>query len=169
MSRIRGRDTGPELLLRQALRSAGLRGYRLHVQGIPGRPDVVFRRQRVAVFVDGAFWHGHPSAFREGKSGEFWDRKIAENRARDRRYDESLRASGWHVLRLWDFEIERDAEACVQRVAALFGHARLDAQHLPQADDVEEQPVVRAAIRPSKSPADITAERKRKGSRLRTR
>ena len=110
------RDTGPELALRRALFAIGLRGYRVHRTDIPGRPDLAWIGRRVAVFVDGAFWHGHPSAFRLGKSGAFWDRKIGDNIARDRRIDEQLQASGWRVLRLWDFEVEADSLACAERV-----------------------------------------------------
>ena len=81
MARVRTRDTAPELMLRKALWAAGLRGWRLHPR-LPGRPDLAWRRQRVAMFVDGAFWHGHPDYYR-GQSGPFWDEKIARNRARD--------------------------------------------------------------------------------------
>lgn len=116
MAAVRGRDTGPELLLRQLLREAGLRGYRLHRKDIPGRPDVAWIGRRVAVFVDGAFWHGHPSAFTQGKSGKFWDDKIAANVQRDRQNDERLRETGWVVVRIWDFEVERDPVECVKRV-----------------------------------------------------
>ena len=76
MSRIRATNTGPEVVVRKALWSRGLRGYRLNVRSLPGRPDVAWKSRRVAVFIDGAFWHGHPSAFKEGKSGSYWDQKI---------------------------------------------------------------------------------------------
>jgi DNA mismatch endonuclease (patch repair protein) len=69
----------------------------------------------LAVFVDGAFWHGHPDYYR-GQSGPFWDEKIGRNRARDRRVDAELEAEDWRVLRIWDFEVERDLRACVERV-----------------------------------------------------
>lgn len=67
------------------------------------------------MFVDGAFWHGHPDFYR-GQSGPFWDEKIARNRARDRRVDKDLRDLGWKPLRLWDFEVEKEPEVSAERV-----------------------------------------------------
>src|SRR5687767_6028947 len=69
MARIRSRNTGPELALRRALHAAGVRGWRCHAKHLPGKPDLAFTRWRVAVFVDGCFWHGHPDFFTPGKSG----------------------------------------------------------------------------------------------------
>jgi DNA mismatch endonuclease (patch repair protein) len=118
MSRIRAKDTQPELLLRQALWRHGLRGYRLNVKDLPGRPDVVWRKHRVAVFVDGAFWHGHPSAFQVGKSGDYWDKKIQRNMERDREAGAALKSQGWSVLRFWDFNVKADVDACVAAIEA---------------------------------------------------
>jgi DNA mismatch endonuclease (patch repair protein) len=120
MSRVRGRDTGPELLLRRALFALGVRGWRCHRANLPGKPDIAFGRSRLAVFVDGAFWHGHPSRYWQGRSGPYWDAKIARNQARDRRVDAELQAQGWSVLRLWDFEVEADPAAAAQRVRDLL-------------------------------------------------
>lgn len=117
MRAVRQRDTGPELTLRRALFAAGIRGWRCHYARVPGRPDLAWPRLKVAVFVDGAFWHGHPSRHREGRSGAYWDEKIAGNVARDRRVDGELGAAGWTVLRAWDFEIRRELEAVVIRVS----------------------------------------------------
>jgi DNA mismatch endonuclease (patch repair protein) len=108
MSRIRSTDTKPELALRRALHAVGIRGWRCHPHGVPGKPDVAFRRWRVAVFVDGRFWHGHPDFFTFGKSGEYWDAKIARTEERDRLANKALAADGWKVLRFWDFEVEED-------------------------------------------------------------
>ena len=118
MSRIRRRDTKPELLLRRAVWARGLRGYRLDDRRLPGRPDLAWTRQKVAVFIDGAFWHGHPSAFTHGKSGKYWDEKIARNVERDRLADAALRELGWTVLRFWDFEVRKECERCVSEIAA---------------------------------------------------
>lgn len=82
---------------------------------LPGRPDFAWRSRRIAVFVDGAFWHGHPDYY-WGQSGKFWDEKIARNRARDARVNAQLEEMGWTVLRFWDFEVERDLPECVRRV-----------------------------------------------------
>jgi DNA mismatch endonuclease (patch repair protein) len=123
MSRIRRRDTQPELILRRALREAGLRGYRLDVRQLPGRPDVAWIGRRLAVFVDGAFFHGHPSAYTYGKSGDYWDAKIARNVARDRAADAALTEMGWEVIRLWDFEVREQLDSCVARIKAAHAAA----------------------------------------------
>jgi DNA mismatch endonuclease, patch repair protein len=115
MSRVRTRDTEPELKLRRALWAAGVRGWRVHPARVPGRPDLAWIGRHVAVFVDGAFWHGHPDYY-WGQSGRFWDEKIATNRARDERINRQLRDNGWKVLRFWDFELQSDLETCLDRV-----------------------------------------------------
>jgi DNA mismatch endonuclease (patch repair protein) len=120
MSRIRSKDTKPEIALRQALFAAGVRGWRCHPKGVPGKPDLAFRRTKLAVFVDGRFWHGHPDYFTFGKSGDYWDRKIARTQERDRLADEALNAAGWRVLRFWDFEIEDDLDSCVDTVIEIL-------------------------------------------------
>lgn len=124
MARIRSRDTQPELLLRRELWRRGVRGYRLDVRGLPGRPDLSWRARRVAVFVDGAFWHGHPSAFTEGKSGSYWDAKIKRNMERDRAADAALLEMGWSVLRFWDFDVRRELQACADAVEAALDGGR---------------------------------------------
>ena len=116
MQRVRREGTAPELTLRRALSHAGLRGYRLQWSNAPGRPDIAWVGRRVAVFVDGAFWHGHPSRYWQGRSGPYWDAKIARNQARDRRNDAALLQAGWRVIRIWDFEVIQDVAQCVERV-----------------------------------------------------
>jgi DNA mismatch endonuclease, patch repair protein len=116
MASVRGRDTRPEIRLRRALYAAGVRGWRCHDARLPGKPDVSFGRARLAVFVDGGFWHGHPSRFRPGRSGTYWDAKIARNQERDREVDEALLDRGWRVIRVWDFEVEADAAKTAARV-----------------------------------------------------
>lgn len=115
MARVKTRDTAPELALRTALWAAGIRGWRVHPKRVPGRPDIAWIGRRVAVFVDGAFWHGHPDYYR-GQSGPFWDSKIARNRARDQRVNDELREAGWRVVRIWDFEVERAPTESVERI-----------------------------------------------------
>jgi DNA mismatch endonuclease, patch repair protein len=121
MSRVRTRNTAPEVALRRALWARGIRGWRLH-RRLPGRPDLTFGRARICVFVDGAFWHGHPEHY-WGQSGEFWDAKIARNRARDETVNAELSGLGWTVLRLWDFEVEQDLEGCVSRIREALSRA----------------------------------------------
>jgi DNA mismatch endonuclease (patch repair protein) len=118
-SSVRNEDTEPELILRRALWKVGARGWRTHRRSLPGTPDTSFGKARIAVFVDGAFWHGHPSAFRPGRSA-FWDRKITTNVERDRRVDEELRDRGWRVLRVWDFEVEQNLHEVVRRILQLL-------------------------------------------------
>jgi DNA mismatch endonuclease, patch repair protein len=128
MSRIRAKDTKPELALRRELFRRGIRGWRCHAKTIPGKPDLAFTRWRVAVFVDGRFWHGHPDFFTPGKSGPYWDAKIARTQERDRLADEALTAAGWRVLRFWDFEVENDLERCIQQVLAARAAAASDGE-----------------------------------------
>jgi DNA mismatch endonuclease, patch repair protein len=120
MAAVRRRDTAPELALRLALYRAGLRGWRCDYRGAPGRPDIAWPGLGVAVFVDGAFWHGHPSRHKPGRSGVYWDRKIADNVARDKRVDAELEAAGWKVLRVWDFAVRRTPDVVVEEVRKLL-------------------------------------------------
>jgi DNA mismatch endonuclease (patch repair protein) len=124
MSRIRGRDTTPELLLRQALRRLGYPGYRCHYRGVPGKPDVAFVGRRIAIFVDGAFWHGHPDYFTFGKSGPAWDAKIRRNMERDLEVNTLLHEAGWRSVRIWDFDVLADPDAVAALLIPLLGGRR---------------------------------------------
>lgn len=124
MSRIRSKDTKPEMAMRQGLWACGTRGWRCHPRRVPGKPDLAFVGLRIAVFVDGRFWHGHPDYFTFGKSGSYWDAKITRTQERDRRADQELLAQGWTVLRFWDFELEQDPARCVEAVASAVALAR---------------------------------------------
>jgi len=117
MAAIRAKDTKPELAMRQALRRAGATGYRVHRTDLPGRPDVAFIRWKVAVFVDGVFWHGHPDHWDPATaSSDYWRQKIARNMERDRAADALLAAQGWRVIRVWDLDVRDHLEECVQEV-----------------------------------------------------
>ncbi|TXI80779.1 MAG: DNA mismatch endonuclease Vsr [Flavobacteriales bacterium] len=118
MSRIRAKDTGPELLARMVLRKAGFTGYRLHYAKAPGRPDITFVGRRIAVFVHGCFWHGCPHCTpRTPKSNhEFWTRKVSTNQARDRRKANALRHAGWQVHTVWECRLRRAPEQAMARV-----------------------------------------------------
>jgi DNA mismatch endonuclease, patch repair protein len=120
MTSVKRRDTAPEIGLRKGLYAAGVRGWRCDFKKAPGRPDLAWPGRRVAVFVDGAFWHGHPSRHKPGRSGEYWDKKIAANVERDRRVDRDLRDAGWVVVRVWDFEVQKNLDAVVSRVVRLL-------------------------------------------------
>ena len=103
MSRIRGRDTKPEMLIRRGLHRRGLR-YQLHRRDRPGRPDLVFPSARCVVFVHGCFWHGHacPMFRLPATRTEFWKQKIEANRARDARSADALAAADWRSLTVWE-------------------------------------------------------------------
>lgn len=103
MSRIRGRDTKPEMLIRRGLHARGLR-YRLHDRSLPGRPDLVFSRYRTAVFIHGCFWHAHGCTLSKLPATRqiFWQEKLTANAERDRRAIETLQALGWRVLVVWE-------------------------------------------------------------------
>ena len=114
----RGRDTGPELELRRLLREAGQPGYRLHWKKAPGRPDVAYPGRRVAIFVNGCFWHRCPTCQpAEPKSNsEFWRRKFELNAERDARKQSELEQAGWTVIVIWECELRNDPAGVKARV-----------------------------------------------------
>jgi DNA mismatch endonuclease (patch repair protein) len=112
MSRNRGRDTKPEVMLRKACWALGMR-YTLNSK-LGGRPDFVFTRSKVAVFVDGCFWHGCPVHYHAPATrADFWKTKIDRNRARDRAVTAQLSAEGWTVLRVWEHAVRSDLMSAV--------------------------------------------------------
>lgn len=123
MSRIRGKDTKPELMLRRGLHAMGLR-YRLHRKDLPGRPDMVFPRYRAAIMVHGCFWHGHgcPLFKWPATRQEFWQAKIEGNRTRDARDLAGLAAAGWRVLVVWECALKgphrRPADSVLAEIVA---------------------------------------------------
>ena len=123
MSRIRGRNTRPEIALRVALWSLGLR-YRLHYP-LPGKPDIAFPHQHVAVFVDGCFWHGCPEHSVKPKTNRtFWNEKLGKNMERDRRNEFKLTELGWTFVRFWEHEVDWSPEKCAATVLALLTKMR---------------------------------------------
>lgn len=119
MARVRSKDTEPEITLRKALWRAGVR-YRLRPT-LPGTPDIAFLRQRIAIFVDGCFWHGCPEHYtRPVRNAEFWIGKVDRNVRRDRTADKRLSELGWKVVRVWEHEITQDVYAVVRRVRRLL-------------------------------------------------
>lgn len=103
MARVGSKDTKPELLIRKGLHAAGFR-YRLHVKELPGKPDLVFRRYRSVIFVNGCFWHGHscPRCRTPNSNTEYWNQKVARNVERDAVNRQSLLDEGWRVLTVWE-------------------------------------------------------------------
>ncbi len=115
MSRIRGMNTSPERLIRRVAYSRGLR-YRIHVMSLPGRPDMVFMAARVAVFIDGDFWHGWRFPAWRGRLPTFWQGKIARNRKRDQSNFRKLWRANWLTVRIWEHEARASPDACVDRI-----------------------------------------------------
>ena len=106
-----------EQALAAAFRRLGVKGWRRHV-GLPGKPDFVFRKQRLAVFVDGCFWHNCPKHGHIPKSNrKYWRKKLGRNQERDRATNRELRRKGWRVLRLWEHAAKASPAACAARVA----------------------------------------------------
>ena len=122
MSNVRNRGTKPEIKVRKWLWQRGFR-YRLNVKSVPGKPDVVLRKYRTAVFVNGCFWHGHENCkkFRVPKTRtEFWSEKISRNRRRDVKNQEILAANGWQVIVIWECELDSDFEKTMQKTEHLL-------------------------------------------------
>jgi DNA mismatch endonuclease (patch repair protein) len=115
MSHIKGKNTSPERSIFTTLKRHGVY-FAKHVKDLPGKPDIVFRQAKVAVFVDGDFWHGWRFPLWQHKLSAKWQKKIAETRERDQRNYRMLRQRGWLVLRLWEHQIERSPEKCVERI-----------------------------------------------------
>lgn len=126
MARVKGRDTGPEMTVRRALRALGHRGYRLQRRDLPGRPDIAFIGAKRAIFVHGCFWHGHDckrGARAPKTNADYWAAKIARNRARDAAAEAALAAAGWAVLTIWECAL-RDGPALSARLSAFMEAGR---------------------------------------------
>jgi DNA mismatch endonuclease, patch repair protein len=124
MSRIKGKNTKPERVVRSLLHRMGCR-FRLHRKDLPGKPDIVLPRYRTVVFVHGCFWHRHPRcrfAYTPKSRVAFWEKKFAENTARDRRNRRELRKHGWRVIVVWECEI-RDMAKLRRKLSRKLGKA----------------------------------------------
>ena len=122
MSKIRGKNTRPEMLLRKALWHAGLR-YRLHKKSLPGKPDIAIQKWKIAIFVDGEFWHGYQWEKKKKKiksNRAFWIPKIERNMQRDRENNLKLQSMGFHVLRFWETEVRKELGTCLKRILDLI-------------------------------------------------
>lgn len=152
MSHIHSKDTTPELLVRRWLWSHGYR-YRLNVKGVPGKPDIVMRRYRTAIFVNGCFWHGHEGCnkFKMPKTNaEFWEAKIQRNRERDGQNYQILKENGWQVLVLWECELTKKLlETTMQKVEVqLHGYYLATISHNHKVKDyirIDEDDIPMAA------------------------
>jgi len=118
MSKIRGKNTKPELAFRKALYAAGYR-YRIDYKKLIGKPDIVLKKYKTIIFVDGEYWHGHNWAERKPKvktNREFWIAKIERNMQRDREVNQALDDLDYTVFRFWESEIKKDLETCLNEV-----------------------------------------------------
>ena len=119
MSRIRSRDTKAEVRLRKALWHCGLR-YRKNWRKLPGTPDIALTKQKIAIFVDGDFWHARGHEDRPGEQiatrPEYWQKKLTRNVERDKEATDALTQLGWLVLRFWESDVEKDLAGCVREV-----------------------------------------------------
>ena len=119
MSNIRGKDTDIERILRRALWHKGYR-YRKNYKDIPGTPDIVLTRQKIAIFVDGDFWHARGHQDNPGEqvatNKEFWQKKLARNVERDKEVNDELTEAGWLVLRFWESDIKKDLIGCMKQI-----------------------------------------------------
>ena len=115
MSRVKGKDTGLEKKVRSELHKRGLR-FRKHPPRLPGKPDIVFPNQKIAIFLDGDFWHGYRFPTWKNKLKPFWKNKIEETRKRDRKNFDRLKRDGWRVLRIWEHEIKKDFSGAIEKI-----------------------------------------------------
>jgi DNA mismatch endonuclease (patch repair protein) len=122
MSSIKAKNTKPELMVRKALWSHGIRGYRLHWKKASGRPDIAFPGKKVAIFIHGCYWHRCPfcKPSLPKTHTEFWENKFKANRERDALKTKALVDSGWTVLILWECQIQRELLHCVSRIKELL-------------------------------------------------
>jgi DNA mismatch endonuclease (patch repair protein) len=120
MAAVRTAHTSPELYVRKKLFAAGFR-YRLHAKSLAGKPDIVLPRFRLAVFVNGCFWHGHncPRGKRPSSNIDFWSRKLDGNARRDQRNRLALQAEGWTVVLIWECELKKSTAVLLRKIRGL--------------------------------------------------
>lgn len=127
MSKIRGKDTKPEMILRSQLFRKGFR-FRVHQKNLPGKPDIVLAKYKTVIFVHGCFWHYHNDC-REGRipstNTKFWKDKLFKNVEKDARYKEALENMGWNVITVWECEIEKSTDTIINNTTALLKAVKL--------------------------------------------
>lgn len=118
MSANRAKNSKPEMLLRQRLWREGIRGYRLHYKRVPGRPDISFVGKKIAIFVNGCYWHRCPKCnySKPKTNAEFWAAKFERNVARDNRKVSELQALGWQILTVWECELKKDLDSVIKTI-----------------------------------------------------
>ncbi|MGK9369421.1 very short patch repair endonuclease [Melioribacter sp. Ez-97] len=120
MRNIRSEGTKPELILMKELKKRKIY-FAKHVKKIYGKPDIVFRRKKIVIFIDSDFWHGHPTRFIAPKTNiKYWTEKIKRNKKRDKLVNEKLTEQGWLVLRFWEYDIKHKLEECVSKILKVY-------------------------------------------------
>jgi len=116
MTKIRSKNTKVEILLRKELWKRNMRGFRLHYN-LPGKPDIVYTRKKLIIFVDGDFWHGY-NWKKLGKvpPRKYWWKKINKNMERDKKHNKQLRKQGWKVIRVWEHEVAKDIKRVIKKI-----------------------------------------------------
>lgn len=126
MSHIKSQNTSIEILVRQQLFALGLR-YRVNFKLLPGKPDIVFTKKKVAIFIHGCFWHGHDAGCRYSHVSksrtEYWSEKISRTKMRDKQHISDLEASGWHVLVIWECEVRKDLPQVIKKITDALSKA----------------------------------------------
>jgi len=121
MAKIKDKGTKPERIIIEGLEAEGLK-FENHVRTLPGRPDVVFDNLKLAVFVDGDFWHGYRFPLWKHKMALKWQEKIEGNRKRDQRNFRKLRRMGWKVIRIWEHQVENDPTKCIRKILTVISN-----------------------------------------------
>jgi len=118
----KGKNTTPEIVLRKHLWKNGFRGYRVHKGDMPGSPDIVYSKKRLAIFVNGCFWHRCPRCDLPlpKTHTDFWKKKFQRNIERDKEKIDELRSLGWKVITIWECEIKKDISSCVERIRSIL-------------------------------------------------
>jgi len=122
MSKIKGKDTKPEIQFRKKLWEKGIR-YRINNKKLLGKPDIIIKKYKIVIFIDGIFWHGYKWEERKPKiksNREYWIPKIERNIQRDKENNKKLSDEGWQVIRFWEHEIKKDLETCIDRLINLI-------------------------------------------------
>ena len=116
MARIKGKNTQPEIKIRKELWKMGLKGFRTNYK-LAGKPDIVFSKEKVAIFIDGDFWHGYSwKILRKIPPKGYWRKKIAGNIKRDGKYTKLLKEQGWKVLRFWEHDIDKNLDSIIRKI-----------------------------------------------------
>lgn len=148
MAAIRGKDTKPEILVRKFLFSRGFR-YRLNHPRLPGHPDIVLRKYRTVVFVNGCFWHGHDNCryFRLPKTNvDFWQKKIERNKKRDIKEQHQLASMGWHCITVWECQLRPNMRTqTLESLAYTLNHIFLEDRKIKRYEIVESENCLQVA------------------------